>query len=330
MLKFSAAPISRIKLISSVRPTQPIKNDMRRLTFLRLLSQARFGQNLLTCGVLVSSLLASSACSSSSDTTSDDPPTTALSVDMTRWQQDLRCNLSDGAWKTSVTTIQDLDAPTGSPDAPSSPITPCQYDPIFESIIDGHRYSALIEAYDRDDIEPLAVGSRYMVVSGTQDIVPVRWVSSCGALRNTHGYSQLPQASENYVITEAGIIGYLNRVIDFQNCIEMSEVTPSTYPTGVVVTPSAVLSGFRCKSAGGGVSEYTATLGSGTLPPATFSCGSEVSFEGLPTNILETIEISYSLSNTDAGVPSTWKVNCSARTISNIMVISTCGQPQPA
>ncbi len=65
-------------------------------------------------------------------------------------------------------------------DLPSSAPVPCALPVAFAFIAAGHRYTARVEGYDRDDLVPFAKGSPELVDPVTGALVLPTWVWECG------------------------------------------------------------------------------------------------------------------------------------------------------
>ena len=131
-------------------------------------------------------LLASCTSSSTGTPTPTTPTLVAIAPD--DFLGNVPCADAPGAMRRYVATIYDVTPGIGGDGGPtefalpSSGPVPCARQIAFGGgfVLQGHRYVADIQGYDRTDIEPLGSGSSVMVNSKTGAVVKPRWTTSCG------------------------------------------------------------------------------------------------------------------------------------------------------
>jgi hypothetical protein len=132
----------------------------------------------LACAV--AAFLAAAACSDSSNTTSTGGEyPTLLTIDPLLFRGTLPCGAP--GLERYVATVTDLSVDAASPVASSLP-TPCQTLVSFGDKVVAmyHYYTAVIDGYDRADIEAVEPGQRQMRDAATKEAVAPAWTTTCG------------------------------------------------------------------------------------------------------------------------------------------------------
>jgi hypothetical protein len=116
--------------------------------------------------------------SSSSTGTSGDYPT-LLTVDPSLFRGTVTCGAP--GLERYVATVTDISVDLEKPVTSSGPV-PCQSALSFGEPIVGyyHYYTAVIDGYDRADIEPAVAGKREMVDNASKAPVAPAWTTTCG------------------------------------------------------------------------------------------------------------------------------------------------------
>ena len=128
------------------------------------------------------------SCTSLSTGTTTPTTPTLVAVAPDDFLGNVPCGDAPGAMRRYVATIYDVTPGIGGDGGPSefalpsSGPVPCTRQIAFGGgfVLQGHRYVADIQAYDRTDIEPLGSGSNVMVNTTTGEVVKPRWTTSCG------------------------------------------------------------------------------------------------------------------------------------------------------
>jgi hypothetical protein len=131
----------------------------------------------LACAV--AAFLAAAACSDSSSTTSTTGQyPTLLTVDPSLFRGTLQCGAP--GLERYVASVTDVSVDAASFAATSLP-TPCQSPVSFGDTVVAiyHRYTAVIDGYDRNDIAPEEPGQRQMFDADENPVSPI-WTTTCG------------------------------------------------------------------------------------------------------------------------------------------------------
>jgi hypothetical protein len=185
---------------------------------------------------------------------------------------------------------------------PSSGPVDC-HDPVaFARVIQGHRYRAEIDGYNRNDLVPLAPGVRVLVDPVTGERVAPQWKFSCG--------DDCPEHVRDYVTRAVGACKLLSG----------SSETPSG-PASVTIAADA-LTGAACGSGSGEIERvevhYDALGQSATVSSA---CGEEIVLDDVPVRGTLTVSVlAYEAGNPDPR----WGTTCSATPVAGLTVPATC------
>jgi hypothetical protein len=131
----------------------------------------------LACAV--AAFLAAAACSDSSSTASSSGAyPTLLTVDPSLFRGTITCGAP--GLERYVASVTDVSVDAASFAATSYP-TPCQIPVSFGDKVVGiyHRYTAVIDGYDRNDIAPEEPGQRQMFDADKNLVLPI-WTTTCG------------------------------------------------------------------------------------------------------------------------------------------------------
>jgi hypothetical protein len=221
-------------------------------------------------------------------------------------EEDVRPGCNDGAGGAAGT-----DEPVDEADKgfalPSSTIKrgedlasaiPCTQRVGFSRIVEGHRYWAEVEGYDRDDLVALEPGTRilYDQVSGVR--VPPRWTTRCSWCNPVTG------------------LGSIVRTIG--TCDPLEDAMPST-GTLIIVGVEGALDGLDCGSADGEVERFEVTPPGGAAVGA--ACGETVTLTGLETGGTITFPLrAFAAGASEAG----WGTTCVAEAIAGVTTTATC------
>jgi hypothetical protein len=179
---------------------------------------------------------------------------------------------------------------------PSTEPIDCTNPSTVARVVDGHRYRAEIDGYDRADLVPLVAGGRILVDPNTGERVTPRWQFSCGDDCPEHAHIALTRA-----------VG---------NCRLLDGVPPSG--EAKVIIPADAFTGVSCGSEQGQVErvevQYDATNVSGT-------CGEQIELDGVPLRGTLTLSVlAYEAGNPDPR----WGTTCTATPVAGIAVPATC------
>jgi hypothetical protein len=247
------------------------------------------------------------ACSSEADIEPSIQHPTLIEVAPEDFLGALPCSGDPGAVRSYVATLTDVtpldDAGTERNFAlPSSSPQACTRGVGFSFVTSGRKYEAAIDAYDRDDVQPLGPGLRDMVEIGTGQRVAPRWSSAC----------------------TTPVTAVFARTRRARGCSPLADLAPSG-DTAVRLNLESALEGLECGGEAGQIAGYTVRLEyenpelSGSTRQAP--CGEEIVFAGLEPN--EPVSLFVSASEQDALEPS-WGTGCIATTVEHVAVAARC------
>jgi hypothetical protein len=186
---------------------------------------------------------------------------------------------------------------------PSSGPTDCRTPVAFSRVVDGHRYRAEVDGYDRDGLVPLVAGAPIMVDPATGDRVAPRWKWRCG-----------DACPEN-------ALAYLNR--PFSECtLEPGSEVPNGSST-VLVTLDGVPGVPACGTDAGSLDHYSVSYGnaSGVTTSIEAACGEQIELDDVPERgTLKLSVLAYEAGNAEA----TWGTTCTATLIPGLTVNAGC------
>jgi hypothetical protein len=215
---------------------------------------------------------------------------------------------ASGAMQTYVATIFDVgdDLKQMEPFAlPSSGPVSCKNPVAFSRVLDSHRYTARVDAYDRGDLLPLGssdpkvtFGVPILVDPVTGDRVAPRWTTTCG--------DSTPAIART---------SYVRTVRDCQPLVDNG--TPG--PTAVEVSIASALGELGCGSEPGEVERFEVGIVGGPMRGA--SCGETITFTDVPAvGTIPFTLLAYEPGNDEAR----WGSSCEARPDSGITVHAGC------
>lgn len=309
-------------------------------------------------------LLASCTSSSTGTTTPTTP--TLVAIDPEDFLGDVPCADAPGAMRRYVATIYDVtpgigaDGGTREFPLPSSGPVPCTQQVAFGGgfVLQGHRYVADIQGYDRTDIKPLGSGSHVMVDVKTGTVVQPRWTTSCGrafsatagqadAGHSDAGHSDAGHAdagtadagSADAGSADAGnaeggspdaaassghpVVAAQYTTVFVRNCAPLSAHQPPG-STGISVGIDDAMRaslGLECGSAAGQIARYRVTLDGSSAAPLDAACDQRVTFFSLSpgTGYHFTLEAFEQ----GATTPS-WAARCFRTALSGAIVPAAC------
>lgn len=185
---------------------------------------------------------------------------------------------------------------------PSSTPTQCRASVGFGNVVSGRYYDVEIDGYDTNDVQPRALGSRYMVARDGRAPVTPRWRAKC----------------KSTLAVDLTIVGAYD--------CETFEVDPSA--AGSVTIPlGALLGALRCGQEPGEVDHFEVSLSvpDGDEPEArTVPCTADARavYEGLAPN--QSLSAQVTAFSADGTSPLAG-AGCSVGTRADANVAATCG-----
>ncbi len=175
---------------------------------------------------------------------------------------------------------------------------PCTQRVGFSRIIEGNRYWAEVDGYDRDDLVALAPGSRVLFDPVTGVRVPPRWTTRCSWCDPVTGLTS--------VVRTVG------------SCDPLADAMPST-ETAVVVSVEGALDGLACGGEAGEVERFEVTPPGGAAVGA--ACGETVTLTELEVGGT----VTFPLRAFEAGASEpTWGTTCVAEAIRGVTTTASC------
>jgi hypothetical protein len=163
---------------------------------------------------------------------------------------------------------QSFDLPASVVPAPGGgyqPV-PCSQTAVFGHVSPPHKYSALVEAYDRTDLRALAAGSS-ILVDGSGKYVPPRWTTRCG--RDEAG---------NPITGAVVSAQYVTRFV--RGCEPLATTGPET-DTAITLSVSDVEGATGCGSGAGQIERFAARLQGNLASTQEAACGETIVFAPL-------------------------------------------------
>jgi hypothetical protein len=186
---------------------------------------------------------------------------------------------------------------------PSSGPTDCRTPVAFSRVVDGHRYRAEVEGYDRPGLVALVAGARLMVDPTTGERVEPRWKWRCG-----------DTCPEN-------ALAYLNRPL--ADCtIEAGSEAPSG-ASSVLLGLDGLAGVPACGADPGTLDHYSVSYraASGATTSTQAECGEQIRLDDVPERgTLKLSVLAYEAGNAEA----TWGTTCTATLIPGLAVSADC------
>jgi hypothetical protein len=232
------------------------------------------------------------------------------------------CLPAEGAMQRYVATIYDVTPELsedgaagaggagGAPEAgprenfalPSSGPTPCTQTTASAFVVNGRRYAAEIDGYDRTDIQPLAAGARVMLDSETGETVEPRWTSTCG---------REPGESVMAVYQTTQTVSH---------CAKLEDDSPSDAAPTVTVSLEGALGDLECGTDPGQIARFE-VLDTQSGETVEADCGDVATLTGFTSGtVLELQVLAY-----ESGVDSpSFGTLCSAMPLTGIVLAAVC------
>jgi hypothetical protein len=228
------------------------------------------------------------------------------------------CLAAEGAMRRYVATVFDvspLDDETGAAGAggaddgpvedfalPSSGPTPCTAPIATAFVVPGRHYAAQVDAFDRQDIEPLAAGSRVMLDSESKEIVTPRWTTSCGRERGE------------------SVMAVYQATRRVSNCAPLVDSAPSQAEPKVSVSLDQARGDLACGTDPGQIARFE-VRDPASAQSAEAICNEAATLVGLPA--MTALELEVSAFEAGKMTPS-FGALCSATPLSGITVEAVC------
>jgi hypothetical protein len=260
--------------------------------------------------------LASAGCS-------DDPQLviviehpTLIEVSPAEFLGPVPCLPAAGAMRRYVATVFDVTpattedgsggaAPEGEAEnfaLPSSGPTPCTQPIATAFVLEGRRYAAEIEGYDRDDLQPLAPGARIMVDPDSGETVAPRWTTSCG---------REPGQSAMAIYQTTRRVGFCDPLVDS---------APNDAPPQVLVNLEDALADLACGAEPGSVARFE-VRDPLTGTSAEAACDETALLAELEAGAPLELEL---LAYEEGQTSPTWGTLCSAQPLAGVTVEALC------
>lgn len=192
---------------------------------------------------------------------------------------------------------------------PSSAAIDCRAPVAFSRVVDGNRYRAVIEGYDRplDELVPLAAGVPILYDASTGEVVPPRWTFHCG--------DACPE------------VAAISRMRAVSDCELVSD--PSSLPSGpatveVALPPPVSTRGETAPSCGshaGQIDHFEVTRDDDSAPPVTAACSGVATLADVPTGrTLVLSVVAYGAGSSQAA----WGTKCMVLPMPGLTVQATC------
>lgn len=219
----------------------------------------------------------SSACFTSPGSDSAPEPPTLVGVAPQDFLGPVPCTDAAGGLRTYVTRLFDhgtaeepmsFELPAGVVQGASGshvPV-PCTQIAVFGHVVPGHRYSAIVEAYDRTDLRALAPGES-LLLDPSGNFVEPRWTTRCG--RDEAG-----NPGTGSVISAAFVTRFV------RGCEPLATSGPPT-PTAITVSVTDVPDAPGCGSATGQVERFRARPAGNPAAEQEAACGEIITFSDL-------------------------------------------------
>ncbi len=276
---------------------------------------------LLIGSTLALACSGASACLTTTSTDSGSIAPTQITLRPEAFAGNLPCSKLPGSWKTWVATLTDVTDRDHPFTLGSSYPTSCSMPVSFAFVIEGHRYHARVDAYDRDDIVPYGPpgsGSPHMIDPATGMDVSPRWTASCPAEGAPTDPQQEADAGSGGFDTN-GAVAVANMNVTFPACSQLEEKLPGS-PASIVVDLSTIRTTQTCGDGEGQIDRYVVTP-LAPLPPQTVECDATATFEPVTDNGTYRFHVDAF----EPGVTSPrWGTNCLAVAKSGLAIPAAC------
>lgn len=279
-----------------------------------------------TQGLFVACALACLACSDGGRRPTAIVHPTLIGVSPLDFLGGVPCRESEGAMRLYNATLYDVteEQPVEVFQLPSSSLVPCTKDVTFSFVRVDHRYVALVQGYDRVDIEPQRPGSPNAVDRSGRVVQP-RWTTQCG--RAPLDLEQLGNGGQGGAESEPemgsageggssasmfeveGVTSNLRFTVYTSTCTPLSDQTSGT-PTSVRVSLDGALREISCGTGPERISEFSVAIQGADPQEQRAQCDGSVLFSGLEPGVDVTFQVqAYS----DDSVAPGWRTQCRAR-----------------
>jgi hypothetical protein len=298
-------------------------------------------------------ILGLAACSETGSGFPFEPPATVVLVEPSQFLGSVPCLDAPGAMRRYVATLYDVTAPPGSPGLqggialPSSAPAPCHLGVRFSLVTPGRRYTAEIDAYDRDDLRPFTPGGRVMEDASGQLIAP-RWTSSCaggaspdvryfadGGIAHPDAGEGEPEAPSGRDLTIA-VLALEQRTVPMRACAPLQDHGAAEGPTGLLVDLGTALVEKSCGYDPGRIASFTVTLRE-TGIRREGPCEEPLVFTELSAGEAYTFDVvALECDGRDAGGPSDaglgrrWVTACHGFAVAGVVRRAACDPLRPA
>jgi hypothetical protein len=183
---------------------------------------------------------------------------------------------------------------------------PCTQIAVFGHVVPGHRYSAIVEAYDRTDLRALVPG-KPLLIDGAGDYVAPRWTTRCG--RDDAG-----NPGTGSVISAAFVTRFV------RGCEPLASSSPPT-PTAITVSVTDVPGAPGCGSALGQIERFRVRPAGDPGAAQEAACGETVTLSGLTGGVGYSLEL---LAFEGGQVEPTWGTTCFRTALDGATVPADC------
>jgi hypothetical protein len=218
-------------------------------------------------------LLAS--CFSSPGGESRRRPPTLIAVSPDDFLGDVPCADASGALRRYVVRLFDhgtaeeplsFELPAAVIGPPPYQPVPCTQTAVFGHVVPTHKYSAIVEAYDRVDLHALGPGSS-VLVDGAGNHVPPRWATRCG--RDEAG-----NATQGAVVSAQYAIRFV------RGCEPLTSTEPAA-DSAITLSVSEIAGAPGCGSGPDQIERFEARYSGNLASTQTAACGQSVVFAPL-------------------------------------------------
>lgn len=276
------------------------------------------------------------------------PTPTSVIVKPESFLGDVACGTEPGGLLVYQATLLDVtEGLEGAPRVATSAVVDCTSTVVFEGteteggVRVGHRYGALISAFDRNDLRPEDVGSD-VILGPDGDVVAPAWTTRCtghdGEIDEALGGAGGQADGEGGWTGNAslGVLAVEHAAVPIGGCAPLSGAFDPDL-TGIRVEPSSFLGTLACGQEAGQVHEYSIAIageapaegGAGGMggmggsagESERRSCDEATTLRGLAPGSWITLEVS---AYEEGAGSAAWATTCSARTMHGALVLASC------